>query len=263
MNPSKHSLVSVIIPTHNRAAKVLRAIESVLRQSYSHLELIVVDDGSTDETRYWLEKIHDDRLQVFFEKHGGVARARNCGVQHAKGDWLCFLDSDDLWHRHKLSEQVRLHADQPKLLLSQTDDVWIRNSVRVNKMKKHEIREGSIFEDSLHLCLVCCSSVMIHKSIFNEAEGFDETLPTCEDYDLWLRLLCRYPIGFVAKKLVTKFGGHADQLSKKFEAMDRYRIQSLEKILKADLLSPLQRGQACAVLEQKKAIVLAGAQKRQ
>lgn len=237
-------LVSIIIPTFNRLGKVQRALDSVLRQSFHDFEVIVVDDGSSDATLKWLQHCDDDRLTVLSLPHQGVAAARNAGARRATGEWLCFLDSDDVWHRHKLSEQVRYHAAHREILFSQTDDVWIRSSVRVNKMKKHSVREGDIFRDSLRICLVCCSSVMIQKKLFVDIGMFDETLPTCEDYDLWIRLLVQHPVGFVSKKLVTKFGGHEDQLSKKFEMMDKYRLQSLHKILNLCVLS----------MEQKKAI---------
>ncbi|HLD44912.1 MAG TPA: glycosyltransferase, partial [bacterium] len=224
------SFVSVIIPTYNRQGTVLRAVDSVLRQSHRAFELLVVDDGSTDNTREWLALYNDPRLRYHCIPHAGVATARNAGAKEASGEWLCFLDSDDLWHKNKLAEQSRFHTAYPHFLLSQTDDVWIRNSERVNKMKKHSVRAGNLFRQSLRLCLICCSSVMIQKELFMATGGFDETLPTCEDYDLWLRLLSKHEVGFINKELVTKFGGHQDQLSKSFPVMDRYRIYALEKL---------------------------------
>lgn len=255
-------MISIIIPTYNRLGKVHRAIDSVLRQSFKDFELIVVDDGSTDHTEYWTKKYNDARLQYQKISHGGVARARNHGARLARAAWLCFLDSDDVWHRHKLSEQVRFHAAHPEILVSQTDDIWLRNSMRVNKMKKHSVREGSIFTDSLERCLICCSSVMINKKIFFDVCGFDESLETCEDYDLWLRILCRYSVGLVRKKLVTKFGGHDDQLSKKFPVMDKYRIYALEKLLALDILTDAQRRQVHVQMGIKKSILEQGRVKR-
>lgn len=255
--------ISVIIPTHNRSGKVHRAVDSVLRQSFSDFELIIVDDASTDDTRQWLNGFQDKRLRYLAIPHSGVAFARNAGVQISKGEWICFLDSDDVWRKHKLSEQIRFHAENPECVISQTEDTWIRNSVRVNKMNKNKTREGDIFKESLELCLISCSSVMIRRDIFEELNGFDEDLPTCEDYDLWLKITSKYPIGFVNKNLVTKFGGHNDQLSKKYEAMDRYRMQSLENLLQTKLLNNEQQQWAQNALETKRNIVLSGAQKRQ
>lgn len=254
--------ISIVIPTFNRLGPVLRAVDSVLTQSFTDFELIVVDDGSTDATEDFTRRYNDKRLSYFKIPHGGVAKARNFGVQQAKSEWICFLDSDDVWRRHKLSEQIRYHIANPNCVISQTDDVWIRNSVRVNKMKKHTARAGDIFRESLELCLICSSSVMLKKSLFEAAGGFDESLETCEDYDLWLRLTSHHPVGFVPKSLVTKFGGHADQLSKAFPIMDRYRIKALEKLLASDLLTPTQRILAEIELQRKKNIVAQGMAKR-
>jgi GT2 family glycosyltransferase len=104
-------------------------------------------------------------------------------------------------------------------------------------MKKHMTREGDIFKESLKLCLICASSVMIQKDLFWYHGGFDENLPTCEDYDLWLKITAQHKIGFVNKNLVSKFGGHSDQLSKKYKMMDQYRVQSLKNLLKNKNLS--------------------------
>lgn len=255
-------LVSVVIPTYNRAGTVLRAVDSVLNQSFKDFELIVVDDGSTDDTKLWIKGYKDPRLKIFSIPHGGVARARNFGANESRGEWLCFLDSDDVWRRHKLSEQIRYHAAHPEILISQTDDVWLRHSRRVNKMKKHAAREGDIFCESLQLCLICCSSVMIKKSLFDAIGGFDESLPTCEDYDLWLRITAKHSVGFVAKPLVTKFGGHADQLSKAYPMMDRYRILALEKLIASNKLSEPQLRWAKAALLEKRGIIEKGREKR-
>ena len=254
--------IAIIIPTHNRQGMVLRAIDSVLNQSYKNFELIVVDNGSTDQTKAWIEREPDPRLKYFFTPKKGVAHARNFGVKQTNCDWICFLDSDDIWRKHKLSEQLRFHDQNRKIFISQTDDVWIRHSKRVNKKKQHQIREGNLFQQSLKLCLICCSSVMIKKSLFLDLGGFDESLPTCEDYDLWLKITAKYPVGFIPKVLVTKFGGHADQLSKSFEVMDRYRIRSLENLLTSDFLNLEQKEWAKKELSTKKEIIEKGKRKR-
>lgn len=252
-------MISVVIPTYNRCGPLLRAVDSVLRQSFKEFELIVVDDGSTDRTGAWIGRCGDKRLRYHRIEHSGVARARNFGVRLARYDWVCFLDSDDVWRRHKLSEQVRFHYQNPGVLISQTDDVWIRRSRRVNKMKKHEMREGFLFKESLRRCLVCASSVMIKKSVFWDVGGFDESLVTCEDYDLWLKVLARHPIGFVRKKLVTKFGGHADQLSKKYPVMDRYRVYALRRLLHTGFLNEKQAAWVAEEIRYKEGILKRGA----
>jgi glycosyltransferase involved in cell wall biosynthesis len=267
MSAGPKPIISVIIPTKNRVGMTLRAIDSVLRQSFTDFELIIVDDGSHEDQRTQLEKLisleNDNRLQFYTSEPKGVSHARNLGVEKSKADWICFLDSDDVWKKHKLSEQIRYHMAHPDCLISQTDDNWIRNSSFANKGKLHKNREGDIFEASLRLCLICCSSVMVKKDFFLKHGGFDENLPTCEDYDLWLKILSETPVGFVNKKLVTKFGGHTDQLSKHFEAMDQYRIQSLENILSSPLeLSEKQVKAIQKELQRKKEIFESGQKKR-
>lgn len=256
------SPISIIIPTYNRLGMVLRALDSVLNQSYNNFEVIVVDDGSTDRTADCISRYHDSRIRYVYQDHKGVSVARNLGVRQACGDWICFLDSDDVWRRHKLGEQIQFHFSHPNCFISQTDDVWIRNSKTVNKKKIHTIREGDIFHQSLRLCLLCCSSVMMRKSLFLEQGGFDESLKTCEDYDLWLRVLVQHPVGFVKKKLVTKFGGHADQLSKAYPMMDEYRVRTLEKLLRCYSLSDNQKTQVEEELRYKKMILQKGREKR-
>lgn len=240
----------------------LRAVDSVLRQSYKNFELIVVDDGSEKiHIKPWLERYKDERIQYYKTTHKGVAHARNFGVEKSQADWICFLDSDDLWKKHKLSEQLRFHDKNRDILISQTDDIWIRNQKRVNKKKIHQIREGEIFQDSLKLCLICCSSVMLNKKLFYDVGRFDETLITCEDYDLWLRILAHHKVGFIKKSLVTKFGGHEDQLSKKYEIMDKYRIYALKKLMSYNL-SKTQKQQVQNEIQEKISVIAKGAQKR-
>lgn len=247
--------VSVIIPTHNRPGATCRAVDSVLHQSHADFELIVVDDGSTDDTLRWLNSFSDPRMQVMPVSHGGVARARNIGVNLAHADWICLLDSDDLWWRHKLREQIVYHQQQPEYRISQTDDMWIRRGRFLNKHQKHLPFAGDLFAASLERCMISSSSVMLHRSLLDEAGGWDESLPVCEDYDMWLRITARHPVGFVDKVLSTKFGGHADQLSQRFAVMDQYRIRALTKILQSDILSPVQQSLAIAERERKEKIV--------
>ncbi len=255
--------ISVIIPTHNRSGTVFRAIDSVLRQSFREFELIVVDDGSTDDTDFWLKRYVDPRLKILKTANRGVAAARNSGARQSCGEWLCFLDSDDVWHRHKLSEQFKFHALNPSIRISQTDDIWIRHSRFVNKKQKYAPRAGFIFKDCLELCLISASSVMLHQDLFWQHGGFPEDLPVCEDYALWLKITAHEEVGVIAGLLVTKFGGHADQLSKRFEVMDRYRVLAIQKILSDSFLSPEQKNMATNTLKNKLNIIELGRLKKQ
>ena len=232
--------VSVIIPTYNRARIVGEAIDSVLFQRYDDSELIVVDDGSTDGTEE-LVASYLPRLTYLYQEHQGVSAARNRGIASARGEYLSFLDSDDLWLRDKLSSQIHFMESHPECLICYTDEIWIRKGVRVNPMKKHRKYSGMIFEQCLPLCIVSPSSVLIARTLLDEVGIFDETLEVCEDYDLWLRIAARYPLDFINTPLIIKRGGHADQLSRKYTGQDRFRIQVLAKLLEGDFISPRQR----------------------
>lgn len=252
--------VSVIIPTYNRALLLKEAIDSVLAQDYRNFELIVVDDGSTDQTPEILNTYREN-LTALRQHNQGVSSARNAGIAAASGNLVAFLDSDDLWLPSKLSRQVEFFNANPKAQICQTEETWIRNNVRVNPKKRHKKISGMIFEPSLKLCLVSPSAVMIRKNLFENVGLFDENLPACEDYDLWLRISCRYPVYLIETPLIIKRGGHADQLSR-LPGLDRYRIQSIQKILKSNLLLTSQYIAAVKTLQKKCAVYAAGCRKR-
>ena len=256
----KKPQVSVIIPTYNRGWIIKEAIDSVLTQDYRDFELIVVDDGSTDNTDDILNSYHGDII-VFRQENQGVSAARNRGLAEASGRFIAFLDSDDLWLPQKLFRQVEFFNKNPEAQICQTEETWIRKGVRVNPKKRHKKPWGMIFEPSLALCLVSPSAVMIRRSLFEKAGGFDETLPACEDYDLWLRISCRYPVYLIETPLIIKRGGHNDQLSAS-SGLDKFRIKSLTKIIESGLLSKTQYEAAIKTLKQKCKIYAAGCQKR-
>lgn len=234
--------VSIIIPTYNRLPLLKEAIDSVLKQGFADFELIVVDDGSTDGTaEYVVNKVDDSRVVYLYENHGGVAKARNCGIHKAQAPWIAFLDSDDLWQPEKLERQLQYLNQNPDQQVCQTEEVWIRRGVRVNSRKKHQKYSGWIFEKCIPLCIVSPSAVIIHREVFSRCGLFDESFPACEDYDLWLRVALDYPITTLPDSLVIKRGGRQDQLSKRYWGMDRFRIRALEKILTHPKLSGSQR----------------------
>ena len=256
MNPP---LVSVIIPTFNRGYCVAESIRSVLAQG--ELELIVVNDGSKDATAKDRASFPNIQVINLAENHG-VSYARNKGLERARGSLICFLDSDDLWEEGKLKAQVQWMQLHPECMAVYTDEIWIRNGVRVNPMKKHQKYSGDIFRQSLPLCIVSPSSVMLRKSVLDEVDGFDELMPVCEDYDLWLRIAVRYTFKFLREKLILKRGGHKDQLSRKYWGMDRWRIYALDKLLRGDDLNMQQREWVTEMLINKSSILIQGFEKR-
>lgn len=256
----KNPLISVIIPTYNRGWIIKEAIVSVLAQDYLNFELIVVDDGSTDNTHDILDSYHNNFL-VLRQNNKGVSSARNRGLAAASGHFIAFLDSDDTWLPQKLSRQVDFFQSNPDALICQTEEIWIRNNVRVNPKKRHKKPSGMIFEPSLSLCLVSPSAVMIKKNLFEEVGLFDETLPACEDYDLWLRISCRHPVHLIDTPLIIKRGGHDDQLSAS-PGLDKFRIKAIKKVIESGLLSAAQYQTAVETLKEKCDIYASGCRKR-
>lgn len=231
-------MVSAIIVTHNRAAFLAEAIDSVLAQTYfqknpADWELVVVDDGSTDQTPDLVAAYRETFPQVRFLRleHGGVSRARNRGLEVAAGEFIAFLDSDDLWLKDKVQVQLSYLKAFPEARFCLTEEIWVRNGRRVNQRKRHQKYSGRVLEKVLPLCLLSLSSAMFRRQLFEEIGKFDESLPVCEDYDLGLKIALRYPYHFLPAPLIIKRGGHPDQLSKKYWGMDRWRVQALEKAL--------------------------------
>ncbi len=254
--------LSVIIPTHNRASLLPRAIQSVLIQQDVPIECWIIDDGSTDHTRELIEKEFPN-VRYVYQNNAGVSAARNHGLKLAQSPWIAFLDSDDEWLPGKLKAQIDFFQKNPDYKICQTEEIWIRNGRRVNPMKKHQKFGGWIFEKCLPLCAISPSAVMIHRDIFNSVGTFDESYAACEDYELWLRIASQYPVGLIETPYIQKYGGHADQLSHQFPIMDQFRIRALVKILSSGKLSPEQTAQAKRTLEAKMKIVHQGAVKRE
>ncbi len=228
--------ISVVIPTYNRASLLPRALDSVLRQSYPAREIIVVDDGSTDETAKLLDR-YGSSVIVIRQENRGVSAARNRGIEQATGEWIALLDSDDAWMPRKLRNQKEFHHNNPALEIFQSREIWIRNGRRVNLRKKHQKTGGWIFTQSLPLCIVSPSAVIFKKSLWRETGGFDPGLPVAEDYDFWLRVLKNRPIGLDEKESVIKYGGHEDQLSRTTPLMDYYRVRAMAKHLRDENLN--------------------------
>ena len=267
-------LVSAIVPVHNRAWCIRRSIESVLAQDYRPLELIVVDDGSTDDTPRLLGEIAREMTEYVESKAGGIAlrilrqdncgvsAARNLGIRAARGSLIAFLDSDDEWLPQKTSRQTADLLAHPGMRVHQTGETWVRRGRRVNPPQRLRKRAGDLFEQSLDHCAISPSAAMLRREVFDEVGLFDETFPACEDYEMWLRITCRHEVGLLDEALIVKHGGHADQLSFTVEALDRHRIRAIVKILDSGALSAAQRDLAVRALETKCRIYAEGCRKR-
>ena len=263
--------VSVIIPTYNREKFISECVQSVLAQTLPAREIIIVDDGSTDATYNILRDLGFNSLSTkktvlryFFQQNRGVSSARNLGIKEARSEYIALLDSDDLWLKSKLDRQVSAFQNDTKSSrLCHTDEIWIRNGVRVNQHKKHKKHGGNVFQSCLKLCCISPSSAMMHRSVFEDFGFFDEDLPACEDYDFWLRYSAKEDVNFIDEPLIIKKGGHSDQLSGAHWGMDRFRIYSIEKILKEPDLTLVNKTEAIHEVILKLEILINGSQKRQ
>lgn len=254
--------VSVIIPTYNRAQLVTEAIESVLAQSYQDFELIIIDDGSADDTQERLKRFAD-RIRYQYQENHGISHARNAGLRLAQAGYVAFLDSDDLWTKDKLTRQIDYMENHPDHLICYTDEMWIRRGVRVNPKRIHGKHSGWIFQYCIPLCIISLSSAMMRKHLFDRIGIFDEALPACEDYDLWLRASLVTAVGLLPEPLIIKRGGHPDQLSRAYWGMDRFRIMALEKILRDPILHVAQRDVVVQDIIRRCRILALGCHKRQ
>ena len=263
--------VSAVIPTFNRGHCLLRAINSVLAQTTPVDEIIDVDDGSDDKTYDLLVKseLLDMRGQLpniryLYQENKGVSAARNLGIKEAENEYIALLDSDDAWAETKIERQaLKLEKKNFSCRITHTEEIWLKDGQRINPKKKHKKSGGFIFEKCLPLCCISPSSVLLHRTLFNDYGFFDEKLPACEDYDMWLRLCAFEEVLFVEEALTIKYGGHADQLSRAFWGMDRFRVLALEKLINSGKLSKTQRSQALEMLVKKIEILLLGAKKRE
>jgi glycosyltransferase involved in cell wall biosynthesis len=253
------AFISVIIPTFNRSGVVVRAINSVLDQNNKNFELIVVDDGSTDETELLLSPLNDSgQLKYFKIKNLGVSSARNFGVSQAIGDWLCFLDSDDEWLPNKLQDQLEFVQKNSSYQIVYSEEIWIRNGVRVNPRAIHQKHSGWVFDKCVQQCFIAPSSVMLRKSLFHEMGGFDPTFTVCEDYDLWLKISSLYEVGLITIPCIIKHGGSPDQLSTMYVAMDLWRLRALCRIIKIRNLSDEHKDFVHKIIAQKGEILKKG-----
>lgn len=253
--------ISVVIPTCNRAHNLARALDSVVNQRSAVDEIIVVDDGSTDHTRKLVSEQYP-AVTLITQPNRGVSNARNRGISVARGDWIALLDSDDEWLSLKIEKQITAIANTPGTRVCHTDEIWIRNGKRVNAKNRHRKYGGNIYHHCLPLCAMSPSSILLHRSLFDEFGLFDDSLPACEDYDMWLRLTATVPVLYVDQPLLQKYGGHADQLSARYWGMDRFRLRALEKALLSGQLDEEQYRLTKDTMASKLEVLCQGIRKR-
>ena len=171
--------ISIVIPTYNRCELLKRAINSVLDQTINVREIIIVDNGSTDNTYEIITSVFPE-VTYIYEKRKGVSIARNLGIKHSHSTWIAFLDSDDAWEPQKLEKQLFFsNNNNKKYRLIHTNEIWYKNNKFQNQLKKHEKSGGDIFKKSLQLCCISPSSTFIKKEVFDDYGFFDESLEVC------------------------------------------------------------------------------------
>lgn len=222
--------VSVIIPTHNRAHLISRAIRSVLEQTFQDLEVIVVDDGSTDGTEEAVKVFTDPRLRfIRHERNRGGSAARNTGIRAARGEYIAFLDSDDEWLPGKLAEQLRVFAEDPDCGAVYTDILCVYRDGTVEAPPLGRRPEGRILRHLLASNIVgTTSSVMVKRCCFEVAGLFDEALPSCQDWDMWIKIARHYGFRSIPRPLV-RYRWHEVQISKDAKAFRRGHEAIIEK----------------------------------
>jgi len=217
MRPPENPLISVIIPTHNCADYIADTIESVLAQTYGEYEIIVVDDGSTDDTKSALAP-YMGKIHYLHQNNRGVAAARNAGIARARGEYIAFLDADDIWFPTKLALQVHALEANPAVGLAfadflDFDDTGVTRSSRLNtwpqakawftrhQLGNSEIACGPMYEELLQACWIHASSAVVKRHVLGVVGLFGEAFLTGEDYELWLRVAQRYPFLWVNRVL--------------------------------------------------------------
>jgi glycosyltransferase involved in cell wall biosynthesis len=272
-------LLSVVIPTYNRAALVREAVLSVFAQTFRNFELIVVDDGSTDETEKTLAgcaEFENPGLRYLRIPHSGMpGLARNRGAAAAGGSYLAFLDSDDLWLPEKLEHQLRLFTAGAPPRLCHTRERWLRRGEEISQAGQRHRREGDIFADALKKCIIGPSTVIIEKNFFDACGGFREDLEIAEDYELWLRMSFSGAVAYLDEALTIKRAMHsqpgaadspppAANLSEKYGHIEIFRIRALKSLLDAGAFSsaPDRESLACKELARKCGLYAAGCRKR-
>lgn len=251
--------VTVVIPAFNRRRFLGPCLESVLKQSLPPGRVLLVDDGSSDGSAAWVRRRFPG-VEVVLQENRGVSAARNRGIRESATEWIAFLDSDDRWLPDKLEKQIRALAQKPDFRLCHTEEKWILNGREKPVAPDYRKQGGWIFETCLPRCVISPSTVVIHRSVLDEVGLFDEELPACEDYDLWLRITSRMPVLLVDEALIEKHAGHPGQLSAQ-NSLDRYRIRALEKLLDREGLTADQEAKAKAVLIRKCEMFARGLQK--
>ena len=291
-----YSAIITTIPSRKELLK--RSLNSVVNQKLRPREIIIVVDGTAGQGDQFERAVYEkpvdnkdlvgnqmhlyaDRIHNLAKEHRceiriipsqgkGISAARNSGIKEARNPWLAFLDDDDEWTADKMRFQAELierenktdnKKEAPRYRLCHCNEKWLKNNSHLNQMKKHKKSGGRIYARCLELCCISPSAVVTHKTLFEDYGLFDEKMPVCEDFDMWLRISAYEKVLFIDKPLVVKYGGHK-QLSKRYWGMDRFRIYAAQKMLANEKLDPDYRLASVVSIRRRLNILIMGAAKR-
>lgn len=260
----KQPFFSIVIPTYNRRDLLEKCVNSVLNQTFTDFEIIVIDDGSKDGTGEFIASLETRKinLKYRYHKNHGVSFSRNKGIKVAKGKWIAFLDSDDWWKPTKLERIAEYINKYPDIKIFHTEEIWYQRGRLLPQKVKHKKPTGFVYKHSLPLCCISLSTAVVAKEVFDDIGLFDETMEACEDYDLWLRITAKYEVKLVPETLTLKDGGRPDQLSVSVWGLDRYRIMALDKMLSSGTVPSEYYDLTLKELKKKCAIFAEGCKKR-
>lgn len=278
-NSNYYPLISIIIPTYNRKNLLSEAVDSVLTQNYHYYEIIIIDDGSSDQTITYLDKLKFDlaaidkptpTIKVKSIPHNGhPGYVRNRGIEMAEGELIAFLDSDDLWNNDKLIKQVDYLYTHPEVSILHTAETWLRGAKTVSQTQRKHKREGDVFNDALAKCILGPSTVILRRTLIDEILSdskenllFNEQLEVGEDYELWLRICDRYAVGYINEPLIIKRGGLVDQLSVKYGQIEIFHLEALYTLLKCNKISDKNKPATLDMFKRKIEIYTNGCLKR-
>ncbi len=285
---------TAVITACRRENLLRRALLSVVSQTLPASQILITDDGGSAKRigalteRFWKEN-HQQTARlpapvVLANDGHGISAARNTAIRLADFEWIAFLDDDDEWLPDKNFSQARAltmptehgaiksiknikndtgqSTGKHTYRLCHTNEAWLRNGSPLNQLAKHRKSGGQIYERCLSMCRVSPSSVFLHRTLFKDYGLFDEKLPVCEDYDMWLRICAYEEVLYLPAPLVIKHGGHANQLSRKYWGIDRFRMRALAKMMQDRRLPADKRNATRQMLIEKIGILANGAQKR-
>jgi glycosyltransferase involved in cell wall biosynthesis len=225
--------ISVIIPAYNAERTILQTIASVQQQTFSDFELIVINDGSKDQTIELLNNVVDERLKIFSYENGGLPVARNRGISHATGEFMAFLDADDLWTADKLESQLTALQQHPEAGVAYSWTYFMDEQGKSSSLGEPLFFIGNVYAQLLVSNFIASgSNPLIRRQAVESVGEFDTTLKSCEDWDYWLRLAARWPFIVVPKHQIF-YRQSSRAMSSKVEVMQKANLIMIEKAYRA------------------------------